>query len=285
MNTKKIYAALIAGMLSAAVLVGQAKQPKPKSQKEVEALMAIQNAPDPDARIAAIENLLTNFADTDFKPMVLQMAAASAQQKNDFEKMVVYSERTLEADPNNYAAMLMLANGYALRTREFDLDKEEKLTKAENYAHKALEILKTAEKPNPNITDEQWTNAKKDLEAQAHESLANAAVVRKKYDVAISEFKLATENTPSPDPAALVREASAYLDWGKPDAAIPILEKVQAMPDAHPQVKQAASQLKVKAVGMKNGGAKPAAAPATPAAPGTAAPATPPAPTPTPEKK
>ena len=52
-----------------------------------------------------------NFADTEFKAIALQVAAASAQQKNDFEKMVVYAERTLEADPKNYPAMLMLANG------------------------------------------------------------------------------------------------------------------------------------------------------------------------------
>src|SRR5437763_6364063 len=103
----KIYAALIAGLLGTAVLMGQAKQPKPKSQKEVDALMAIQNAQTPDARIAAVDNLLTNFADTEFKPMALQMAAQAAQQKNDFDKMVIYCERTLEADPNNYMAMLM----------------------------------------------------------------------------------------------------------------------------------------------------------------------------------
>ncbi len=71
--------------------------------------MAIFNAQTPDARIAAAEKLLTEFADTEFKAVALQIAAASAQQKNDFEKMVVYAERTLEADPKNYPAMLMLA--------------------------------------------------------------------------------------------------------------------------------------------------------------------------------
>src|SRR5919112_5979891 len=77
-------------------------QPKPKSQKEVDAIMAIQNAQEPAARIAAVENLLTKFADTEFKPYALMVAAASAQQMNDFEKMVIYAERTLEADPKNF---------------------------------------------------------------------------------------------------------------------------------------------------------------------------------------
>lgn len=278
----RFYAALMAGLLSAAVLLGQAKQPKPKSQKEVDALMAIQNAADPDARLAAIDKLLVDFADTEFKPMALYMGAVTSQQKNDFEKMVIYSERTLEADPNNYGAMLMLANGYALRTREFDLDKEEKLTKAEGYAKKALDLIKTADKPNPQLTDEQWAAAKKDMEAQAHEALANSAVVRKKYEAAVTEFNTALQVAANPDPATMVREASAYVDWGKPELAIPLLDKVQATADAHPQVKQAASQLKMKAAAMRGGAAKPA----TPSAAAPAAATAPtPAPAAVPEKK
>ncbi len=151
--------------------------------------------------MAAVDNLIAKFADTDFKPTTLYMAAASAQQKNDFEKMVIYAERALEADPSYYPAMIMLAGeGGTTRTREFDLDKEEKLAKAEGYANKSLELLKTADKPNPAMTDEQWAAAKKDLIAQADESLANSAAVRKKYDVAIAEYKQAIDGAASPDP-------------------------------------------------------------------------------------
>jgi hypothetical protein len=131
-------------------------QPKPKSQKEVDALMAIQNAADPGARIAAVDSLLQKFADTEFKGYALMVAAASAQQMNDFEKMVIYAERTLEADPKNFQAMLMLAGGIAQRTREHDLDREDKLARVDKLANQAMEIAKTSPKPNPQITDEQW---------------------------------------------------------------------------------------------------------------------------------
>ena len=269
----KMYTALMATLLTAAVVLGQAKAPKPKSQKEVEALMAVQNATDPDARMAAVDNLIAKFADTDFKPMMLYMAAASAQQKNDFEKMVIYAERSLEADPSYYPAMIMLAEGYSTRTREFDLDKEEKLAKAEGYANKSLELLKTADKPNPTMTDEQWAAAKKDLVAQAHEALGNSAAARKKYDVAIAEYKQAVDGASSPDPATVVRMGSAYLDSGKPDAAILMFDKAIAMPDAAAPVKQMAQQLKAKAAAKAKGAGS--AAPATPGA--APAPATAPA--------
>ncbi|HYO80515.1 MAG TPA: hypothetical protein VES20_03870 [Bryobacteraceae bacterium] len=248
-------------------------QPKPKSQKEVDAIMAIQNATEPAARIAAVENLVTKFADTEFKSFALMVAAASAQQMNDFEKMVIYAERTLEADPKNFQSMLMLASGIAQRTREHDLDREDKLKRAEKLANDAIAISKTAPKPNPQLTDEQWEAARKDVVSQAYEALGQAAMVRKKYDMAAQNWKTAIESAASPDPATMVRLASAYNQMQKPDEAIAVLDKMNTMAEVHPQIKAAATEQRNTAVKLK-GGAKPAGAAATtPAAPATTTPA------------
>jgi tetratricopeptide (TPR) repeat protein len=263
MNSRSLLRAAGAFVLAGSLVLAQ-KQPKPKSQKETDAVMAIFNAQTPDARIEAAENLLTKFADTEFKAVALQVAAASAQQKNDYEKMVIYCERTLEADPQNYSAMLMLANGIAQKTREFDLDKEEKLARSEKYAKSALDLIKVAPKPRPDITDAQWDEAKKDYTSQAHEALGLSAMVRKKYDVAASEFKIAVEGGASPDQATMVRLASAYNLNGKPDDAIAVLDKLMAMPDLNPQIKQVAEREKMTATKLKSGAAKPPSAPAPP---------------------
>ena len=63
--------------------------------------------------------------------MLLTIAQAY-QMKGDSDNVIIYAERVLkEGDPKNYEAMLMLSESYAQRTREFDLDKEEKLGKAD----------------------------------------------------------------------------------------------------------------------------------------------------------
>lgn len=143
MNHRVVASALLALISAVASLGGQqpqpakpaqpsqpvAKQPQPKSKGEADALMAIFNTQDVDVRIKAAEELLTKYVDTEFKTVALQIIAASYQQKNDFEKMVIYAERTLESDPDNYVAMLMLASAIPQRTREFDLDREEKLAR------------------------------------------------------------------------------------------------------------------------------------------------------------
>jgi len=260
---------LIAGAVCLSHLAAQEiqRQPQVKSQKEAEAVMAIFEAPDADSRIKAAQELLTKFADTEFKAIAMQMIAASYQQKNDFENMVVWAERTLEVDPKSYHAMLMLATGIAQRTREFDLDREEKLTRAEKYAHDAMEILKTLPKPRPDVPDDQWEAAKKDFTAQAHEALALAALARKKYDVAIAEFKLAIEGAANPDPATMVRLGAVYNMTGKYDEAIAVLDKVMADAEVHPTIKQFAQAERARAFQLRQaaqqqaGQAKPEAEP------------------------
>ena len=248
---------------AASLLFGQAapvaKQPKPKSPKEVEAVMAMFNAQDPDARIKAANELVLKFADTEFKELAMLMVALSYQQKNDAENMILYAERTLESNPQNYQAMLMIAEALAQRTRENDLDREEKLVRSEKLANGAMEAINKAPKPRADVTDEQWTGAKKDFAAQAHQALGMGAMVRKKYDVAIAELKTATEVGTQPDPATMVRLGAVYNMAGKPDEAIAVLDKVMAMSDLHATIRQFAQAEKVRAIQAKGGGAKPAA--------------------------
>jgi len=276
---KLIYRIVAALALLASIALAQ---PKPKSKDEYDALMAIQNATTADARLAAIDNLLTKFADTEFKPQVLLMAAATAQQKNDYEKMTIYAERTIEADPQNFQAMLMLAAGIAQHTREFDLDREEKLAKASKYAEQAMAAIPNATKP-AQFTDEQWAAVKKDSTADAHAALGQCAVVRKKYDVAVQEYKTAVDSAATPEPANIVRLANAYNLMKQPDAAMATLDRLKTMTDVPAAITNAATTERNTAIKLKGAPSGGTAAPSGTAAPAAATPSTP-APVPTPAK-
>jgi tetratricopeptide (TPR) repeat protein len=228
------------------------KAPQPKNQKEGEAVMAIFQAQDPDARIAAAMNLVTKFAESDFKATALYVAAFTYQQKGDLENVVVYAEKCLEADPKFFGAQLLIASSLAQRTKEFDLDKEEKLGRAEKMAKAALELIPAAPKPNAQIPDDQWNAAKKDFTAQAHEALGMSALVRKKYDVCASELAIAVSDAQQPDPATMVRLASCQINTKKFDEAIAILDKALADPNSAPAVKNAATTLKIDANRLKS---------------------------------
>jgi len=222
--------------------------PGTKSPGESQALMALIQAAqsgNADAVIKAADELVTKYADTTFKETALLQEAEAYRSKGDADKAQIYGEQALKANPKSYQAQLMLGETLASKTRENDLDKEEKLTKADKYLHDAITNVQSATKPNPQITDAQWEEGKKFVVAEAHNGLGMAALVRKKYDVAAAEFKTAADS--DPQPAYLVRGASALHSAGKDPEAVAICDKVLADPQLHPQIKQVATQIKAQA--------------------------------------
>ena len=100
-----------------------AGQPKPKSQGEVKALQKVQaaaQANDPAAELQSINEVLEGYKDTEYKPMLLQMAMDAAQRQGDYSQTTVWGDRVIQSDPNNIPARVMLAEVTAQHTREFD---------------------------------------------------------------------------------------------------------------------------------------------------------------------
>jgi len=222
------------------------KGPAPKSQGEAQAVQALVSAQgNADATIKAADELVTKYADTDFKEIALYMEATAYQQKGDAVKAQIYGEQVLAMNPKNFQVTLMMGEILAQKTRENDLDKEEKLTQATKYLNDTIDNLKTAAKPNPQLTDQQWEDGKKFVTAEAHNGLGLVALTRKKYDVAITEFKAAVDL--DPQPAYSVRLASADQMAGKNDEAIAICDKLLADPQLHPQIKAVAQNVKALA--------------------------------------
>ena len=268
----KTLLAITAGFTLTAALWAQ-KQPQPKSQKEVEALMAIQSAADPDARIKAAEDLLTKFADTEFKEFALQMETISYQQKNDFENMVITGERTLEANPDNVVVLITLAQSIPQRTKEFDLDKEEKLSKSEKFAKKAQTLIPNLAKYNPQISDDDWAGYKKSAMSQAHEAVGMVAFTRKNYAAAEQNMRKAVElGQAQPDAVAYWRLALALDHQSKYPEALQVVNQADQLSPQEPVaslVKQEQARLKKLAPPGAAAPTQPAAAttPAVPSAP------------------
>jgi tetratricopeptide (TPR) repeat protein len=258
---KKLFQVTMVLAASAALALaqGQAKQQAPAqkgkiSKKEADAINAVVNSKTPDERIAAVENLITTFADTDAKAWALEAAAEASEQKNDFAKALFYADRALEADPKYIDAMLVVARETASHTRENDLDKDEKLAKADKTAKMALELIPAEPKPsNIKATDAQWETYKKGEIAQAHIALGLANMVRKKYADAATEYQTAVDNETPPDPTHLIRLANAYNEAGKADEALGVANKLLAMADLNPQYKKFGEQEKERAERAKAG--------------------------------
>ena len=232
---RAVAAVAVAALAVADLAMAQAPAQKPKYTKaEAEALNALLTEKDPAAKIAKADAFVQKFADTQFKSVAYTQAARAAEQISDGAKVIIYSDLAIDADPKAYEAMLMEAAELARSTRENDLDKEEKLTKAEKLARQAMEIAPTVPKPSAQVTDDQWEEIKKEFVGDAHRDLGMIATVRKKFDVAVAEFKQAVSIPHDADPATFIRLAAAYTDNKQPDEALAVLAKMPADPRLAP---------------------------------------------------
>lgn len=232
-------------------VLGQ-QAPKPKSQKEVEALQKVQAAAQAgnyDGEIQAINYVLENFVDTEYKSMLLNMGIDAAQKKGDYGQTIAFGEQAIQADPNNVIARVMLAETIAQHVRENDLDKEQSLKKVDDYANKALTVLKGSPPPPTGIAPDKWPDFSKQLTGQAYDALGLAAELRKNYPQAVDEFKNAITYDPSSVPEAHL--AKAYVENKQYDEAIATADKVLAMNDAPAVVKQFAQNQKDAATKLK----------------------------------
>ena len=216
----------------------QITQEEAEAYQKIEAVQ-IQSMADIDRRIEVAEEFIAKFPNSTLLPFVYGINAESYQYKGDSVKAVFYYEEALKADPEDYNSMLMIALNIAQGTKEFDLNKEEKLTRATKLATDGLNLASAAEKPNEAVDQAQWDALKANDMARAHEALGMIAVVRKEYDKASTEFQSSLDTAADPQPAVYVRLGNALNEAGRPDEAITVLNKVigiQGMPDVIKQV-------------------------------------------------
>jgi tetratricopeptide (TPR) repeat protein len=226
--------------------------PHPKSQAELTALQAMLTAnqgTDVDVTIKACEDVRSNFPDTDFKELSLNIEAKAYQKKGDWIRAQILSEEALKLNPKSYEATVELADLITQHTGERDLDRDEKLDKAVAYAKQTIDLITASSKPNPAMTDDQWADAKKQYIGEAYHDIALCASVRKQWDAAIAAFKSAVDN--DPQPAYRTQMADALQKSGKNDDAMTMCDGVLATPNLHPAIQNACNNIKKAATAAK----------------------------------
>jgi tetratricopeptide (TPR) repeat protein len=249
--TRTILAGMALIAMSAACLIGQGKKVSKGEADAYNAMVHAAQSGDNDATIKAADELITKFSDTQFKGVALLLEARAYEGKGDDDHAQVYAEQAMAVDPKGYQAPLLIGAGIVTHTRENDLDKDEKLAKAEKDLNLAIENAKAAEKPNPQLTDAQWEEGKKFTIAEAQADLGRVFMLRKKYADAIAPLQAAADT--DPQPAYFVWLASSQQQAGKNDDAIATVDKLLAQPNLDPRFRQAATAVKLDAAKAKGG--------------------------------
>jgi tetratricopeptide (TPR) repeat protein len=185
--------------------------PSAKSADEYAAYNAAASNPDTAAAEKAADDFAQKYPQSDLRGLLYGTIMRRYQQANDYEKILETARKVLTYEPNDPVALVMAATVLAERTRESDLDRDERYDEAVKYAQKALDTVNTDLMAPINTTGAQLESYKKALSSMAHSAIGMVDLDRKNDAGAAQEFQQSITLSPpgEVDPLTYLRLALA----------------------------------------------------------------------------
>ena len=218
------------------------KQPQAKTQDEYKAYQDAGSKTDLNEAEAAADAFATKYPQSELKVFLYRRLMYLYQSANNAEKTVDMAKKVLEIDPDNPEALTTAAMVLSERTRETDLDKDERLAQAEQYANKALQSVDSDLFIPPNADPSQVQNVKDGLRSIAELALGTVEYIKKNFAGAQPYLEKATQLNPK-DPIAWLR-LSVVLDQQNKyaDAMTAANKAVEVAPPNSPEGEMAKSE-------------------------------------------
>ncbi|HEY3616138.1 MAG TPA: hypothetical protein VGK96_04950 [Candidatus Sulfotelmatobacter sp.] len=197
-----------AGQAGQAAPAGK-RPPAAKTQPEFEAYKAAVAQTDPATLEKSADDFAAKFPDSELRAMLYTTAMQRYQQANNTDKMMDMARKVLSLDPDDPAALVELAQALAERTRDTDLDKDQRLADAKKNAEHALVTIDT-DIPTSGYPPEQLVAFKNFLRSEAYVILGTLSFKASNWSDAEQNLRKSIEALPQqPDPVAVFRLAVA----------------------------------------------------------------------------
>lgn len=187
------------------------RPPQAKTQPEFDAYKAaMANMNDGPAMEKAADDFAAKFPDSELRVLMYRAAMHAYQNSNNAEKMYDMAEKELKIDPDDPEALIGAAEVITERTRDTDLDKDQRLAEAQKDAQHGLETIDTDVAIPAGTPQEKIDAYKGFLRSSAYSILGALTFNQEKYAEAESYFHKSIDAYPSqPDPVVVLRLALA----------------------------------------------------------------------------
>jgi tetratricopeptide (TPR) repeat protein len=185
------------------------RPPQAKTQAEFDAYkVAAANTTDGAALEKASDDFATKFPDSELRVLLYKAAMHAYQASNTSDKMMEMGRKVLKIDPDDPEALLGVSQVLAERTRDTDLDKDQRLDEGIKLAQHAVETTETDITVPPGTPQDKVDAYKAYLRSSAYYVIGTIMYSREKYADAESYFHKSLDAFPSqPDPLAVLRLA------------------------------------------------------------------------------
>ena len=204
------------------------------SPEEFDAYLEVLEAQAPRDVIATATQFERAWPRSELAAYVYYKQLEAYQALGDSVKAIEAGEKALQAAPDNLIVLAGLSAILPNQTQD-----AQRLTRAERYARRVLEISKNFRVPRW-MASRDWEDLRARLQSQAHAALGLVANQRSETQRAIQQFETAIALAPSPDATQYYRLGLLYKAAGDPRAAVQKLRKAAGLAD--PAIRQLAEQ-------------------------------------------
>src|SRR5215469_2723404 len=188
--------------------------PTIKDPAEYNAYVAAYQQKDPNAKISALEALLTQYPNSVMKNTALELLMNTYQQTGNQPKLVETAKRLLVSDPNNLRALALLTFlARASIVQQHDV--QTNLADLQKYCKQGLDAIKANQKP-AGISDADFEKLKKDTQLIFNGGCGFGALQSKDFQNAATYLRAAVDQDPN-DLQNVYPLATAYLSQQPPD--------------------------------------------------------------------
>ncbi len=222
-----------AGQAAATAPQGK-RPPAAKTQPEFDAYKAAMALPDAAASEKAADDFAAKFPDSELRAVLYKLSMQKYQAANNGDKMEETARKALGVDPDDPEALVAVAQVIAERTRETDLDKDQKLAEAKKDAERALVTVDT-DVPVSGYPPEKIDQFKRFIKSEAYSILGTLASNAKNYPEAEANLKKSIDAFPEQvDSVAVLRMAVALDMQNKISDALKYANQAVDLTKEHP---------------------------------------------------
>ena len=180
--------------------------PQAKTQPEFDAFKAASANQDPAAVEKAADEFATKFPDSELRILLYKTAMRGYQNANNADKMLDMGRKALAIDPDDPESLVDVAEVLTERTRDTDLDKDQRLDEARKASNKALQTIETDTVFPAGTPQENIDKYKSLLRSSAYSILGTLDFNKNDFPAAQTNFQKSIDAYPQqPDPVTVLR--------------------------------------------------------------------------------
>jgi tetratricopeptide (TPR) repeat protein len=184
------------------------RPPQAKTQPEFDAWKAAAANSDAPGLEKASDDFATKFPDSELRVLLYKNAMRLYQNANNSEKTEAMGRKVLSFDGDDPEALVIVAEVIAERTRESDIDKDQRYGEATTMAQKATQTVDTDVQVPAGTPQDKIDAYKALLRSNAYSIMGTIDFKKENYPAAQENLQKSIDAFPSnPDPVVILRLA------------------------------------------------------------------------------